>query len=309
MQKLVSNQLSPNFTFFLSLKVASNIRFLWNRNDLDFKNFLETKNYKLFNSARTALAEIAKSVELRGKKIGLPAVCCATMVTPFLSQGQKIEWIDTTPSGLLDLDDFASKASNIGLVLVPHIFGQKVNMKNVAKIARENNIFVVEDGAHLLNPLTPGADCKILSFGREKDVSSISGGALLWSKKCKYTKKFAEISLPSPSKLWTLRHLLQPLILSLSLPWWHRGGRFLAGIISKLKILPRAVTPKEKRGIEDFALSKMPRAMQEVLSISLSQRKKHLSHSKKLASLWQIAAKKYFLPPKSLFRPIFFALF
>lgn len=307
MKKLVSNQLGPNFTVKTAWQAFGNVRFLFienykqiplnhplsKKNDKEFAGFFKTKNYKLFNAARTALGEIAKIVKT-DKKVGIPAVCCAVMATPFLAEGFEIEWLDCDANGLLDLKDLEKKADKIDILIAPHTFGQKLDLKKIAEITKSREIFVVEDGAHYFSPISKYADAQILSFGREKDVSCVSGGALVWNKDSKYAKNFAEISLPEASKIWTLKHLWQPLILAISLKWWFQGGRFFAGFWSKLKLFPRAVTPAEKCGAEDFPRTMMPRAIQEVLKQSLNRRKEDLKHRQKIAEKWQSVLPKLF---------------
>ena len=308
MKKLISNQLGPNFTVKTAWQAFCNIRFLNNNKDLGFSRDFQTENYQLFNAARTALREIAKIVPT-DKKIGIPAVCCAVMATPFLAEGLEIEWIDCDERGLMDLEDFAKKADNIGIILVPHTFGLQVNMQKVSEIAKSREIFVIEDGAHFFAPISEYADAKILSFGREKDVSCVSGGALLWNENSKYAENFAGISLPPASKIWTLKHLWQPLILAISLSFWFQGGRYFAGFWSKLKLFPRAVTPAEKCGTEDFPRTTMPRAIQEVLRQSLFRRELDLAHRQKIAEKWQLVLPKLFpkaeiIIPDNFFRVI-----
>ena len=308
MKKLVSNQLSPNFTILRAWQAFCTIRFLYAKQNLDFSREFETKNYVLCNAARTALGEIAKLLP-QDKKVAIPAVCCAVMATPFLSQGIAIEWIDCDENGLIDLDDLTAKSRDISAVIVPHTFGLQVDMQKVYKITKSREIFIIEDGAHSFGPISPYADAKILSFGREKDVSSVSGGALLWNDNCTYAENFAGINLSKPSKIWTLRHLFQPLILALSLSFWFYGGRFIAGIWSKLGFFPRAVTPREKNGTEDFPSTKMPRAIQEILKESLKKRKKDLAHRQKIAEKWQSVVPKLFptanvIIPQNYFRVI-----
>jgi dTDP-4-amino-4,6-dideoxygalactose transaminase len=167
-------------------------------------------------------------------------------------------------------------------------------MEKVSEISRKNDIFVIEDGAHFFAPISKYADAKILSFGREKDVSCVSGGALLWNDNCKYAENFAGISLVESDNIWTIKHLFQPIILAISLKFWFYGGRFFAGFWSKLRLFPRAVTPAEKCGNENFPKTKMPRAIQEVLMQSLIRREKGLEHRQKLAKKWQLILPKLF---------------
>lgn len=284
--KLVSNQLAPNFTLADALHAARQIAGGENPDRSECAEFFGTEKFQLLNAARTALSLIAEKVNPK-KKVGIPAFCCGVMATPFLQRNLEIEWIDTDTQGLISVKDFEKKSDQISLVLIPHIFGQRAPVEAIAKIARQKNMVTVEDGAHLFEPGCEKTDFKILSFGREKDVSCVSGGALLWSE------NFEEKPLPLPPKAWTVRHLLQPLTFALSLPWWDRGGKLIAAAGQKLW-LPRAVTAVEKRGSEDFPQAQMPPAIQRVLRRQLERRDRELSRRKQLASAWQEVLGKTF---------------
>ncbi|MCF7917954.1 DegT/DnrJ/EryC1/StrS family aminotransferase, partial [Candidatus Gracilibacteria bacterium] len=218
MKKLVSNQISPNFTFSDAIHAALQMWRIGSRKNLNFAEFFGTKNYFLTNAARTGLGEIIKIVNPpKEKKIGIPAFICAVVATPFLEKGYQIEWIDTDKNGVIAIEDFVRKAENISMVVVPHVFGQPAPVEEIASIAKQKCIFVIEDCAHLLPSFEKGtgdekfsADVRILSFGREKVLSCVSGGAVLWTESSPYAEKFQSLNLPYPSMLWTLRHIGQP---------------------------------------------------------------------------------------------------
>jgi dTDP-4-amino-4,6-dideoxygalactose transaminase len=316
--KLISNQISPNFNFKMALGAAGRV-FDFGKEEVDFSEFFGTKNYVLTNAARTALGKIIEVLESEGviKVVAIPAFICAVVATPFLTKGWKVKWIDTDKNGVISVADFMKKMDGVGVLIAPHIFGQPAPISGLAKICRQKNIFLIEDCAHLLNSETFEADAKIFSFGREKVFSCVSGGALLWAEKSKYAKKFKTIKLKNPPFFWTLTHLLQPLILTVSANFWHIGGRFLAAFFSKIKFLPRAVTTNEKAGREDFLQAKMPVRMQKVLRTHfLFKNNKCVqaeeyctNHSKTIVKAWERLSKQLFPEtkvtiPENFFRVI-----
>lgn len=288
MKKLISNQISPNFTYLDSLSVLSQIRHLWNDKPINFSDFLGTENYKLTNAARTALTKIIEVVHPDPtKKIGIPAFCCSVMATPFIHKNYSIEWIDTDENGRLSVDDFRHKAHNISLVIVPHIFGQKAPIADIWSIAKDHDIFVVEDCAHLHETSLDYCDAKIFSFGREKVFSCVCGGALTWPEDSPYHEQF-QFSLFPAKKTYTLKHLLHPTIFAIALPLWHWGkiGKGFVWGMNKLNIIPRAVTPLEKKGVEDFPQTKLPRPLQEVLRKQWKRRARTHTHRRTIAKAW-----------------------
>lgn len=283
--KLISNQLGPNFKLKDAL-CAIGYALLPGKKETDFSSHFETTNYKLASTARTLLGLLADTVP-NGKKIGIPAVCCAVMATPFLSKGKGICWLDTNETGLLNPQEVEKHKNELSIILVPHLFGQKANIKEIIKIAKTNNIIVVEDGAHFFESGEPTADYRLLSFGREKDISCVSGGALIWKENAKGSDVIQNKKLPQPSFSWTFRHAIQPLILSISLPWWNNGGKYIAGIFSKSSILPRAVSKNERFGKEDFPQTSMALTQQKILARAFRQRNTELSHREALSNTWK----------------------
>jgi dTDP-4-amino-4,6-dideoxygalactose transaminase len=182
-------------------------------------------------------------------------------------------------------------------------------MEKITEIAKANQIIVVEDGAHFFESGQLNTDYRLLSFGREKDISCVSGGALLWKDTAPGLEKVQNASLQNASRPWTFRHAIQPLILALSLPWWRNGGRFVAGIFSKIKVLPRAVTNGERIGINDVPQTNLPRTQQKILARAFQQRNSELSHRESLANIWKRKLSALFpeaniLIPKNFFRVI-----
>ncbi len=299
--KLVSNQISPHFTLPDALHAVRQIVAGKKDITIQLKQFLRTESVKFFNSARTALSEIVRIVGpalKEEKKIGIPAFSCAVMATPFLTAGREICWIDTDKHGNIDFKDFERKSDQLGMVIVPNIFGQTACLEEIFAVAKEKRIFVIADGAHCFDTDTKNCHAKILSFGREKDVSCISGGALLWPDTSPFSVQFDGIELPQPNKMWTVKHLLQPLIFSLTLPWWNVGGRYIAALCNKSKLLPRAVTGSEKNGKEDFPRTAMPPQIQHVLLRSLRNRTDDLNRRSLLAHVWSQELEKIF--PKAI---------
>jgi dTDP-4-amino-4,6-dideoxygalactose transaminase len=302
--KLVSNQIIPHFTLSDALHALGQIRYLGKDKNEDFAEFFGTKKYQLTNTARTALGLLIKKLNLpKDKKIALPAFCCAVMATPFLTAGYAIEWIDTDHNGLIDPEDFEKKLKNVGLVIVPHIFGQLAPVQKIYSIASAKNIFVLEDCAHAFPPNKEQfqADARLYSFGREKVLSCISGGAITWPNNSPI-RKLKNIKLPQPTKAWTLRHLIQPIIFALSLPWWHWGGKFISWIFRKIKLLPLAVTPSEKKGQEDIPHAALAYPLQRILKRQIKLHSTRQEHAKKLILMWK-APLKHILPEGKIIIP------
>lgn len=307
--KLISNQINPHFTIKDALYAAFQVRFLGSKKNIDFSDLFGTNNYQLLNASRSALELIIDIVQPpKTKKIALPAFICAVVAVPFVSRGYEIEWIDTDENGCIDVDDFARKSDNVSMLVVPHIFGQMIDLEPFAKICRAQHIFLIEDGAHGWSDDFV-ADVKIMSFGREKVVSCVSGGGLVWSDISNYASDFKKISLQEPNVSWIVKHALQPLLYSLAMNWWQLGGKIIPMVAQKLKLLPKAVHPAEKKGRSTVQPARLPTVQQRVLAYQLQRHEKIVFHQQNIAAIWRTALAPIFslediIIPSSGFRVI-----
>lgn len=142
-------------------------------------------------------------------------------------------------------------------VLVQHTFGITADMAAITHVARKHNIVLVEDCAHALGaqaqgkPLGSGGDAALLSFGRDKVLSSVFGGAVL-VRDSAVAAKLAQLvdALPLPPRRWVLQQLLHPLLFALIKPLYFRAGlgKALLVLAQYARLLSKAVEPTEKAG-------------------------------------------------------------
>ena len=86
-------------------------------------------------------------------------------------------------------DDLKSAKPRIKGLIIQNTFGNPVNMKGIEKFARENNLIIIEDLAHSVGIKYPdgreagmvGA-ATVFSFGKEKAIDTISGGAVVFRR-------------------------------------------------------------------------------------------------------------------------------
>lgn len=110
--------------------------------------------------------------------------------------GAKVVLVDVDPE-TLTMDPEAFKAAitkNTKAVMPVHVSGRAAQMKEILSIAKEKNIFVVEDAAEALLSKYQGAslgnlgDLGILSFSANKMITMGQGGAVLTSDRKLYEK-------------------------------------------------------------------------------------------------------------------------
>ena len=297
---LFSNTIIPHF----KLRDAWNILWVYKKlTQKDGEEIFLGKNFTFCNAGRTALSLLVENLKLpKNKKIALPAFTCAVVALPFIKAAYEIVWIDTDENGLISLEDFKRKSKNISAVLVVHIFGQEINLKPWIKFCEKENIFCIEDCAHFLPRTKIVANARIYSFGREKILSSIIGGAIVCRDEELQKKiNFSQESLPKADWFFVFKHLLQPLIFAISLPWWNFGGKIIPWILRKINFLPWAVLPLEKKGKMVFPRYKFPGKFSAILKYNWNEFKSREKKSQKITEIWQKILPKLFPKNKLIF--------
>ena len=292
-EKTIFTSLSPNTQkddILLSLKMIFQF-WRWKSGDAVletenwFKNYLGIDNTISFNSGRSALLAILDSLNLKdGDEILLQGFTCNAAVNPILKSKAKPVFVDIDDSLNINPDDLLKKiTSKSKVVIVQHTFGWPAQMDKIFKIARDNNLFIIEDCAHSLGAEYDGKLCGTLgdaaffSFGRDKVVSSIFGGlAVIKDNQLADKVRLFQKSIDYPSYLWIFQQLMHPFLTNcIVIPIYGLNaflGRMVLGFLHLFSILSKAVYKKEKRG--EFA-DKFPKKFPNALAVlTLNQLKK-----------------------------------
>ena len=143
------------------------------------------------------------------------------------------------------------------VIIIQHTFGIPGPIEEVLTITKKHNILVIEDCAHALGstyagkPLGTFGDAAILSFGRDKCVSSIFGGAVITKDKHRaQLLQDMQNARPLPPTRWVLQQLLHPVLFSIILPiyFFHGLGKALLVGAQRIGLLSRAVAIEEREG-------------------------------------------------------------
>ena len=194
------------------------------------KKYFPGRQCYLVNSGRTALYLGIKSLNLQpGDEVLHLEFTCA--VVP-----EAIRRAGAVPVAVKDWHRPKITVKTKALI-VQHTFGLPDNLTKIAALCRRHHLVLIEDCAHSLGaryrgrPIGSFGDLAVLSFGRDKVISSVFGGALLAKKR---------LSLPSlafPGRGWIAKQLFHPVLMSLAVPTYFWLGKYLIFLARKLNLI------------------------------------------------------------------------
>lgn len=204
----------------------------------------------LYKNGRTGLAAVLKAYFNRGDGIIVNGFTCYAVVEAVKEAGLTPIYADIDRDTLnynTAALDAAFKASSkiVSGVIVQNTLGIPVDISEVERFAAKHGLMIIEDLAHSVGvKYTDGREAgtvgaaTILSFGKDKAVDTISGGAAIFRYPCK-----GRIKAPAvlPQKSDALRARFYPLFAGMvrGLTYIHLGG-VLMRILLKLRFVERS---------------------------------------------------------------------
>lgn len=232
---------------------------------------------ELTSSGRAAITHLLKTVGIGGSDhVIVQAFTCLAVPAAVKAAGATPVFADVDDTFNLTAKTVEEKiTTHTKAIIVQHSFGIPADLSDLRELANRYNMLLIEDLAHGFdgNKLGLVGDAAILSFGRDKIISSVFGGAIVMNNP--RFKEPLHNSLeklkPAPRK-WVHQQLRHPVLMSFIKPWYFRGGKFLLILAQKLSWLSMAVTAEEKTGKPPLFLDwKMP---DELAALALLQIKK-----------------------------------
>lgn len=166
----------------------------------DFSQFIETKFSIGVSSATHALHLAVRSMGIGpGDEVIVPTFTFAATLNSVLYCGAKPILVDVNPTTFtIDPKEIERKISKKTKAVIPvHYGGQSCDMKEILKIARKNNLDIIEDCAHALGSTYKNNFCGTFgkvgcfSFYPTKVITTGEGGMVSTNN----TKVFRKISL------------------------------------------------------------------------------------------------------------------
>ncbi len=253
----------------------------------------------LTSSGRSALYAVLAQLKLRpDDEVIIQAFTCVTVPAAIQWAGGKPVYADIKPRTYnLDPESVLQViTSHTKAIIIQHTLGLPADLSVFQEIARQHNIFLIEDCAHAFGASYAGqlvgsfGDAAILSFGRDKALSGVFGGTVITPNSDFADKiRAAQASLPLPPVWWIIQQLLHPLVSRLVIPLYFTSkiGRIILVISQKLNLISKAVTPSERTGAKPSLLFwRMSPALAILTSHQLDKLLRFTSHRRHIAQIY-----------------------
>lgn len=214
----------------------------------------------LASSGRQALYDLLRSYGItKGDEVIIQAFTCIAVPEPILWVGAMPIYADIAEGSYsVDVEDVKKKITpNTKAIILQHTFGIPGPIEEIVALAKQHHILVIEDCAHALGATFQGkalgtfGDAAIISFGRDKCISSVFGGAVITKDKNRaHAIGAMQASRSLPPKAWVAQQLFHVVFFSYILPvyFWYGIGKTLLVLAQKLNLLSRAVAYEERLG-------------------------------------------------------------
>ena len=185
-------------------------------------------------NGRSALALALKAYFKKGDKILVNGFTCYAVVEAVEAAGCVPVYADIEADNLnFSVKTLSRVADGCRGIIIQNTMGNPVDIEGIEKFAEKNKLVIIEDLAHSVGVRykngrevgTVGA-ATVLSFGKDKSVDTVSGGAIIYRHPCKGRVKALEIH---PQKSDILRARWYPLFgkVARGLTRIHLGGAWM----------------------------------------------------------------------------------
>lgn len=300
---------APNYTL-RDVLIACKYLLPWSWSDLRegdkiseietaFANYMEVDEAFSFDSGRSGFYAILQAMGVgEGDEVILQAFTTVALINTLQLLGAKPIFVDIDERTLnMDSEKIEERITPATkAIIIQHTFGNPADLERILEIAKRNNVMTIEDCAHSLGAECAGvktgkfADAAFFSFGRDKVISSVSGGMVIAKDAALCQKiKIIRDGLSFTSAKSVRKKLLHPIITFKALHTYNLFslGKAIMFLSFKMKLLDKAYTEGEKRGEprKDFA-KKMPNALAEMALHQLGKVDEFNSHRIKVSNIY-----------------------
>jgi perosamine synthetase len=323
MKRPIAPSLSPN-TELDDMLLAIKILFQpwkWKKgsalghvNQILQKFFPEGQIY-LFNSARSSLYLLLQAFNIgMNDEVIIQAFTCVAVPDPVLWVGATPVYADIDRTGNIDvglLEKSITKKTKA--IIVQHTFGVPADVQAIKKIVQKYDLVLIEDCAHAFGSSSKEqkigsfGDATIVSFGRDKVISSVFGGAAILNTNDGEIKNRMETlykNIDLPGYYWIFQQIFHPIIFLFVLPLYQSGiGKIFLEGAKRLRLLSLPINNIEKTGErpEVFPL-RYPNALAELLQNQLEKLERYNKRRVQIAHIYnkELSGKKDIILPSMI---------
>lgn len=273
------------------------------RNTGDVRKLEEALNKRFqgdavtFGSGRESLLALLKAMKLQpDEEVIVQGYTCVVVPNAIHAAGMVTVYADIEKETLnLDLEAVeAAITPKTRVVICQHTFGIASDTKRLRDLCDRHSLLLIEDCAHILPDATGPeeighyGDAMLLSFGRDKAISGVSGGAVI-VKNAELAARLRSMQTDAkPVALFQIFALLQyPLLYGIARPLYQSGiGKGLLVLAARLRMLIPILTRYEKEGNMPSRLHSMPGACAALALEQLNKLEAINDHRRMLTNLY-----------------------
>lgn len=251
-----------------------------------------------FASGRQAIVASLQAIGIEpGDEVLLQAYTCTVVPNAISTLGATPVYCDIEEQTLnIDLQSIRSKITpHTKAIICQHTFGIPAKLTELRALCDEHELVLIEDCAHTI-PTKVGStsvgkvgDITIVSFGRDKAISGVAGGAAL-TRNQQYAAALQRREEQAKPLTWSAaaKLLAYPLRYNAAKAFWHIGlGLPYLKLVQLCKGLPAIYTPQERQGFMSKTLQKLPNGCAILALKQLRQLSAFNRHREALAKLYQ----------------------
>lgn len=256
----------------------------------------------LFASGRESLVALFRAMNLKaGEEIIVQGYTCVVLANAIHSAGGTPVYSDIDRDTLnLDTEEVERNITpRTRAIICQHTFGIPADITRLRSICDAHHILLIEDCAHVIpdakGPLIGNlGDAVLLSFGRDKAISGVSGGAIIVrDPSLAISLKKAEEHADDVSILQIVQWLNYPQACFLARPFMGmRLGFVFLKAMRMLHLLSPVLTEEEKEGSMSPLLHRLPNVCAALALAELKNLQAVNDHRRKLTALYLEAIKK-----------------
>lgn len=260
--------------------------------------YFKVTNVHLFDSGRTALQYALEASGVgEGDEVLVQAYTCVVVINAIRWSKAKPVFMDIQNNFNINFDAIKNKKTDkTKAIIIQHTFGKPTSeLEKIIMWAKENNLIVIEDCAHSLGAklndqfLGTFGDIGMFSFGSDKIISCVRGGALITNNKDIAIKiKSIKNNLPNPKLIKTIQHLLHYPLFSISKPLYNIGvGKLILFLAKKFNIINKIIYKEEKSGSPvKFYPSKLANSLAKILFFQIDKLEYFNRHRREIARFY-----------------------